>query len=360
MDRFSLPVLPQDRLDKLEYVRLHQIGEIELISGKLCRSVKSSSSSLLSALECEVKPLIDGQVKALAELEARAYLDAKDYGCGPDWLFSVLRINIEAQVKENLSTLTDRLAMFLPKAISAQANAFASTISECLRRDLTEMLAPFRTAAIERAKARIAVRTLCSDLKHAPEFEADRASAEAYLKRSDYRSEEFRGFGCFEEMFHDHFDYTEPSFDDLAFAAIASEPAPKNPSGAVTIDDETPDGNVNDARRNLGQSPPGVDSVAHKAGRKKAKRTVGSREAVEAVERYRAAKALNQAEFSIQAGMTETTYRRFVETCEMQRSNFKLMAERMGLTPEALLKGELPEFFGQSSNPNCLETPRKL
>ena len=78
--------------------------------------------------------------------------------------------------------------------------------------------------------------------------------------------------------------------------------------------------------------------------RKKAvsKRTTGSPEAVAAVEAFMAAKALNRAEFSVQAGMTEPTLRRFLETGELQRGSFKLMAERMGLTPEALLRGELP------------------
>lgn len=72
------------------------------------------------------------------------------------------------------------------------------------------------------------------------------------------------------------------------------------------------------------------------------KRTTGSPEAVVAVQTYMAAKALNRAEFSVQAGMTEPTLRRFLEDGEMQRSSFKLMAERIGLTPEALLRGELP------------------
>ena len=72
------------------------------------------------------------------------------------------------------------------------------------------------------------------------------------------------------------------------------------------------------------------------------KRTVGSQEAVAAVNSYMAAKVLNQAEFSVQAGITEQTLRNFFDTGEMQRSNFKTMAERMGLTPEALLRGELP------------------
>ncbi len=72
------------------------------------------------------------------------------------------------------------------------------------------------------------------------------------------------------------------------------------------------------------------------------KRTSGSQEAVAAVKSYMAARVLNQAEFSIQAGITEQTLRNFFESGEMQRSNFKTMAERMGLTPEALLRGELP------------------
>jgi hypothetical protein len=72
------------------------------------------------------------------------------------------------------------------------------------------------------------------------------------------------------------------------------------------------------------------------------KRTVGTQEAVAAINSYMAARVLNQAEFSIQAGITEQTLRNFFDTGEMQRSNFKTMAERMGLTPEALLRGELP------------------
>lgn len=72
------------------------------------------------------------------------------------------------------------------------------------------------------------------------------------------------------------------------------------------------------------------------------KRTTGSLEAVAAVKSYMAARVLNQAEFSVQAGITEQTLRSFFDTGEMQRSNFKTMAERMGMAPEALLRGELP------------------
>ena len=78
------------------------------------------------------------------------------------------------------------------------------------------------------------------------------------------------------------------------------------------------------------------------------KRMTGSPEAVAAVEAYMTARALNRAEFSVQAGMTEPTLRRFLESGEVQRSSFKLMAERMGMTPEALLRGELPDSITRS------------
>jgi hypothetical protein len=40
--------------------------------------------------------------------------------------------------------------------------------------------------------------------------------------------------------------------------------------------------------------------------------------------------------------MTDRTVRRFLEKGEVQRANFKTMAEGMGLTAEQLLRGELP------------------
>jgi hypothetical protein len=75
----------------------------------------------------------------------------------------------------------------------------------------------------------------------------------------------------------------------------------------------------------------------------KLSRTAGSPEAVAAVKAYLAAKVMNLTEFSIQSQMTERTARRFLEKGEIQRANFKSMAEAMGLTAEQLLRGELPD-----------------
>ena len=75
----------------------------------------------------------------------------------------------------------------------------------------------------------------------------------------------------------------------------------------------------------------------------KLKRTVGSPEAVEAIKSYIQARVWDLTEFSVQAGVTDRTLRSFFETGKMQRGNFKTMAESIGVTPEQLLRGELPD-----------------
>ena len=81
--------------------------------------------------------------------------------------------------------------------------------------------------------------------------------------------------------------------------------------------------------------------VSESVGTKR-KRTAGSPEAVEAVKAYLTAKVMDLTQFSIQSQMTDRTVRRFLEKGEVQRANFKTMAEGMGLTAEQLLRGELP------------------
>lgn len=92
------------------------------------------------------------------------------------------------------------------------------------------------------------------------------------------------------------------------------------------------------------ESPDDVPAavVTHSADGKLS-RTAGSPEAVSAVTAYLAAKVMSLTEFSIQSQMTERTVRRFLEKGEIQRANFKSMAEAMGLTAEQLLRGELPD-----------------
>jgi len=84
------------------------------------------------------------------------------------------------------------------------------------------------------------------------------------------------------------------------------------------------------------QRAPIADGAKHK-------RTVGSPEAVEAIKSYIQAKVWDLTEFSVQAGVTDRTLRSFFETGKMQRGNFKTMAESIGVTPEQLLRGELPD-----------------
>lgn len=71
------------------------------------------------------------------------------------------------------------------------------------------------------------------------------------------------------------------------------------------------------------------------------KRGIGSPQAVEAVKAYLYRKGLSLTRFSAHAGSDERTIRRFLKRGSMQRSNFELMANAMGLTVEQLLAGEL-------------------
>ncbi len=71
-------------------------------------------------------------------------------------------------------------------------------------------------------------------------------------------------------------------------------------------------------------------------------RSVGSDEAVQAVREYIRARVISLTEFSIQAGVTERTLRKFFKEGTMRRSSFEQMAKSMGLSSQDLLEGRLP------------------
>lgn len=71
-------------------------------------------------------------------------------------------------------------------------------------------------------------------------------------------------------------------------------------------------------------------------------RSVGSNEAVQAVREYIRARGLSLTEFSIQAGVTERTLRKFFKEGMMRRSSFEQMAKSMGLSSQQILQGQLP------------------
>jgi len=72
----------------------------------------------------------------------------------------------------------------------------------------------------------------------------------------------------------------------------------------------------------------------------KARRSMGSLEAVAAVKAFMAERHWNTTEFSRLAGCTDRTIRRFLQKTRMRRSCFDTMASNMGITREQLLRGE--------------------
>jgi hypothetical protein len=74
-------------------------------------------------------------------------------------------------------------------------------------------------------------------------------------------------------------------------------------------------------------------------------RSVGTPEAVTAVRQYIEARAMTLTTFGIQFGTTERTVRRFLKDGKMRRANFEQMANAIGVTPEQLLRGELPALI---------------
>jgi hypothetical protein len=49
------------------------------------------------------------------------------------------------------------------------------------------------------------------------------------------------------------------------------------------------------------------------------------------------------ARFSIQIGTTARTFQNFCKTSKVRNSVFRIMAERLGTSPEELLKGHFPD-----------------
>mgnify|MGYP000901864803 FL=1 len=76
--------------------------------------------------------------------------------------------------------------------------------------------------------------------------------------------------------------------------------------------------------------------------RRSSSRSVGSLAAVDAVCDYLAAKFLTLSQFAVQSQTTDRTIRHFLRTGKMRRANFAAMASAMGVTPDQLLKGDLP------------------
>ncbi|MGC8793979.1 MAG: hypothetical protein ACP5U2_11375 [Bryobacteraceae bacterium] len=77
-------------------------------------------------------------------------------------------------------------------------------------------------------------------------------------------------------------------------------------------------------------------------GRVRVPRSAGSPEAVRAVMTYMEDRGWGITQFATQAGTTDRTLRNFLKSGKMRRSTFEAMAERMGLSTEQLLRGELP------------------
>lgn len=77
-------------------------------------------------------------------------------------------------------------------------------------------------------------------------------------------------------------------------------------------------------------------------GRVRVPRSAGSPQAVRAVMTYMQERGWGITQFATQAGTTDRTLRKFLKSSKMRRSSFEAMAERMGLSTEQLLRGELP------------------
>lgn len=71
-------------------------------------------------------------------------------------------------------------------------------------------------------------------------------------------------------------------------------------------------------------------------------RSVGSPAAMSAVREYMQTKAMTLTTLGNQFGTTDRTLRRFLKDGKMRRANFEAMAKAIGVTPEQLLRGELP------------------
>lgn len=86
--------------------------------------------------------------------------------------------------------------------------------------------------------------------------------------------------------------------------------------------------------------PPGAGAAV--AVKRSVARSVGTQAAVDAVHDYIAAKVLTLTQFGNQFQTTDRTIRRFLKSGKMRRATFEAMAASIGVTPEQLLKGELP------------------
>lgn len=77
--------------------------------------------------------------------------------------------------------------------------------------------------------------------------------------------------------------------------------------------------------------------------RRPAARSIGSPEALKAVQKYMEERGWGITQFAGQVGTTDRTFRNFLKRGKMRRSSFETMAEQMGLSVEQLLRGELPQ-----------------
>lgn len=77
-------------------------------------------------------------------------------------------------------------------------------------------------------------------------------------------------------------------------------------------------------------------------------RSVGTQAAVDAVHDYITANVLTLTQFGNQFQTTDRTVRRFLKSGKMRRANFEAMAKSMGVTPDQLLRGELPASIKRS------------
>jgi hypothetical protein len=74
-------------------------------------------------------------------------------------------------------------------------------------------------------------------------------------------------------------------------------------------------------------------------------RSIGSEEAVQAVQAYMKARGWSVTVFATQCDMTDRAVHKFFRTHEIRRSLFEAMADHIGVTVEQLLRGELPPKY---------------
>ncbi len=79
--------------------------------------------------------------------------------------------------------------------------------------------------------------------------------------------------------------------------------------------------------------------------RYRAPRSIGSEEAVQAVQSYMRARGWSITVFANQCGTTGRAVHKFFKTHEIRRSLFEAMANQIGVTVEELLHGELPPKY---------------